>query len=33
MKEPVTMAYINMYGILGALEDLCRLSPDAGALA
>jgi hypothetical protein len=33
MKEPVTMAYINMYGILGALEDLCRLSPEAGALA
>ena len=33
MKDPVTMAYINMYGILGALEDLCRLSPEAGALA
>jgi hypothetical protein len=33
MKDPVTMACINMYGILGALEDLCRLSPEAKALA
>jgi hypothetical protein len=29
MKDPVTLAYINMYGILGALEDLCRFSPEA----
>lgn len=33
MKDPVTMAYLNMYGILGALEDLCRLSPEARSLA
>ena len=33
MKDTVTLAYINMYGILGALEDLCRLSPEAGELA
>ena len=33
MKDPKTMAYINMYGILGCLEDLCRLSPEAKKLA
>jgi len=33
MKDPKTMACINMYGILGCLEDLCRLSPDAKKLA
>jgi hypothetical protein len=33
MKDAVTLAYINMYGLLGALEDLCRLSPEAKALA
>ena len=33
MKDAVTLAHINMYGILGALEDLCRLSPEAGELA
>jgi hypothetical protein len=33
MKDPVTLAYINMYGLLGALEDLCRFSPEAGELA
>jgi len=33
MKDPKTMAYINMYGILACLEDLCRLSPDAKKLA
>ena len=32
MKDPVTLAYINMYGILGALEDLCRFSPEAKEL-
>jgi hypothetical protein len=32
-KDPVTLAYINMYGLLGALEDLCRFSPEAGELA
>jgi len=33
MKDSKTMAYINMYGILGCLEDLCRFSPDAKILA
>ena len=37
MKNPnidsKTLAYINMYGILGCLEDLCRLSPEAKKLA
>jgi hypothetical protein len=33
MKDAVTLAYINMYGILGALRDLCALSPEAQALA
>ncbi|MDR0600478.1 MAG: hypothetical protein LBG84_10440 [Treponema sp.] len=33
MKDPVTMAYINMYGILGALPDLCALSAEAASLA
>ncbi|MDR2160298.1 MAG: hypothetical protein LBP23_09575 [Treponema sp.] len=32
-KDTVTLAYINMYGLLGALEDLCRFSPEAGELA
>lgn len=33
MKDAVTRAYINMHGILGALRDLCGLSPEAKALA
>ena len=33
MKDAVTLAYINMYGILGALRDLCELSPEAKTLA
>ena len=33
MKDAKTLAYINMYGILGCLEDLCRFSPEAKALA
>jgi hypothetical protein len=33
MKDPVTLAYINMYGILGALPGLCALAPEAKALA
>ena len=33
MKDSKTLAYINMYGILGCLEDLCRFSPEAQALA
>jgi hypothetical protein len=32
MKDSLTLSYINMYGILGALEDLCRLSPQARSL-
>ncbi|MDR2403496.1 MAG: hypothetical protein LBD78_05655 [Spirochaetaceae bacterium] len=32
-KDPVTLAYINMYGLLGALEDLCHFSKEAGELA
>jgi hypothetical protein len=32
-KDPVTLAYINMYGLLGALEDLCGFSREAGELA
>jgi hypothetical protein len=32
MKDSVTLGYINMYGILGALQDLCSLSADAKAL-
>jgi hypothetical protein len=33
MKDVITLAHINMYGILGALRDLCELSPEAQALA
>jgi hypothetical protein len=33
MKDTRTMAYINLYGVLAGLEDLCRLSPEAGELA
>ena len=33
MKDTKTLAYINMYGILACLEDLCRFSPEAKALA
>jgi len=32
MKDAKTMACINMYGILGCMEDLCRLSPEAKKL-
>ncbi|MDR0784451.1 MAG: hypothetical protein LBE74_01015 [Treponema sp.] len=31
-KDAVTNAYVNMFGILGAMEDLCELSRDAKAL-
>ena len=33
MKDTKTLAWINMYGILGCLEDLCRYSAEAQALA
>jgi len=32
MKDPRTLAYINMYGILGCLPDLCVFSPGAQSL-
>jgi len=32
-KDEKTLAYINMYGILGCLEDLCRFSTEARELA
>jgi hypothetical protein len=33
MKDDETLAYLNLYGLLGALEDLCSLVPDAERLA
>ena len=33
MKDTKTLAYINMYGILGCLEDLCSFSQEAKKLA
>jgi hypothetical protein len=33
LKDPVTLAYLNLYGLLGALEDLCALVPEAKRLA
>ena len=33
MKDTKTLAYINMYGILGCLPDLCRFDPEARKLA
>jgi hypothetical protein len=33
MKDTETLAYINLYGLLGALKDLCALSPEARCLA
>lgn len=32
MIDQKTLAYINLYGILGALENLCELAPEASAL-
>ncbi|MDR1785858.1 MAG: hypothetical protein LBR23_05260 [Spirochaetaceae bacterium] len=32
MKDTLTLSWVNMFGILGALEDLCALSPEAHAL-
>ena len=32
-KDERTLAYINMYGILGCLEDLCNFSEEARKLA
>lgn len=32
MMDPKTLAYINMYAILGSLQELCALSDEAGGL-
>ncbi|MDR0496691.1 MAG: hypothetical protein LBH42_03660 [Treponema sp.] len=32
MKDSKTLAFINAYGILGSIEELCRLSPEAKKL-
>lgn len=29
MKEPLAMAYVNMYGVLGTLENLCAMDRQA----
>ena len=31
MTDARTLAYINLYGILGTLENLCELDPNARA--
>ena len=33
MTDAKTLAYINLYGILGTLENLCELDAEASALA
>ena len=32
MTEQKAMAYVNMYGVLGALENLCVLDAEAKAI-
>lgn len=32
MKDITALAYVNMYGVLGALEDLCRMDDLAQAI-
>lgn len=32
MKETKAMAYVNMYGVLGCLENLCSMDPQAKAI-
>lgn len=32
MKEPKAMAYVNMYGVLGTLENLCAIDAEAKAI-
>ena len=29
MLEPMALAYVNLYGVLGTLEDLCRIDDEA----
>lgn len=32
MKDAETMAYINLFAVLGALEELCAMDENAKAL-
>lgn len=32
MIETKAMAYVNMYGVLGTLENLCQLDDEARAI-
>ena len=32
MIDQKTLAYINLYGVLGTLENLCELAPEAGSI-
>ena len=32
VQDPVTMAYVNMFAVLGTLENVCELVPEARAL-
>ena len=32
MIDPKALAYVNMYGVLGALENLCALDAEARAV-
>ncbi|MBQ4626334.1 MAG: hypothetical protein IJB45_03685, partial [Clostridia bacterium] len=32
MIDQKTLAYINLYGVLGTLENLCELAPEASGL-
>ena len=32
MTDAKTLAYINLFAVLGSLENLCALDPAAGAL-
>ena len=32
MTDTTAMAYVNMYGVLGTLENLCQLDSEAQAI-
>ena len=32
MIDQKTLAYINLYAVLGTLENLCELAPEASSL-
>lgn len=32
MIDQKTLAYVNLYGVLGTLENLCELAPEAGGI-